>query len=128
MASNRNLINSWDNAYRNYIERLSDIDKNVGIARSTLYDRYNKDVYEQFTSNLDNLIILENFLRKSNSLVTNAFLKSKNNRTSEKTEDFNQEKMVSNLIKQVKPRERKLLFPDLSGEFSVVNKRTQKQD
>lgn len=36
--------------------------------------------------------------------------------------------MVTNLIKQVKPRERKLLFPDLSGELSVVNKRTQKQD
>ena len=83
-------------------------------------------MYDQFTSDLDNLIILENFLRKTYGLLTNAFLKSKTNQA----QGFDQEKMVTNLIKQVKPRERKLLFPELGGDsqLSVVNKRSQKQD
>lgn len=128
-ASQRNLISSWENSYRNYIERLSDIEKYVELARSTLYENYNKDIFTKYTSFIENLIILENFLRKSNSLITTAFLKSRTGKSNDEEDDFFQDQMVTNLIKQVKPRDRKLLFPENESSFSelsMVNKRTQK--
>jgi hypothetical protein len=40
--------------------------------RTLLYDNYNKENFKEFRHSTENLIILENFLRKSNHLITNA--------------------------------------------------------
>lgn len=71
-ASQRNLVSSWDNSYRIYIERMADIEEHVEVTRTTLYKKYNKDMFERYCSNIENLIILENFLRKANFLISTA--------------------------------------------------------
>jgi guanylate kinase len=68
--SEENIRGSWDNSYRNYIERMADIQENVELTRTTLYQKYNKEMFDQYCSKIENLIILENFLRKANLLIS----------------------------------------------------------
>jgi len=91
VAAQKNLVSSWDNAYRNYIERMADIEEHVELDRTTLYKNYNKEMFEQYSSNIENLIILENFLRKSNYLLVTAVQKAS---TSQQDADFNQRLII----------------------------------
>lgn len=68
----RNLLKSWDNNYRKYIERMSEVETHCVKARGLLYKHYNKGEFDLYTSISENLIILENFLRKSNFLISTA--------------------------------------------------------
>lgn len=108
LATQKNLLSSWENNYRKYIERMSDVDNHSSLARVLLYSSYNKVKFDEFTSVSENLIILENFLRKSNFLISTAVggQEQQNNKRA------NNDRIFENLKKQVKPRDRKVLFPD----------------
>lgn len=57
---------------------MADVEENLNLAKQLLYKKYNKKKYEFFTSNIENLLILENMLMKSNRLLNTASSKSKN--------------------------------------------------
>lgn len=104
MISQSNLVSSWTNEHRLYVERMSIVQKLLDANRTLLYDNYNKENFKEFRQSTENLIILENFLRKSNQLITNA-----------STSDMSKAAtgaLIENLKNQVKPRERKLFFPE----------------
>jgi hypothetical protein len=95
---------------------MANVEDNCTLIRALLYDRYNKDKFEDYTAITENLIIIENFLRKSNFLITNAVQKSSSPFVSENLnveEITSNAKIIENLKKQIKPRERKVLFPEV---------------
>jgi len=55
---------------------MADVEDNCNLIRVLLYDRYNKVKFDEYTSITENLIIIENFLRKSNFLITTAIGKT----------------------------------------------------
>jgi len=63
-----------------------------------LYPKYNKNLYEQYTSKIENLIVLENFLFKSNFYLDIAATKSRTGKE-EKKDDFNKLMLIENLKK-----------------------------
>ena len=48
---------------------MSEIEENMVIIRDLIYKDYNKRKFEKYTSKIENLIILEFFLRKANFLM-----------------------------------------------------------
>jgi len=108
LSSHRNLVSSWDNKYRTYIERMAAVQEQMEVSRFMLY-QYNKAKFEEFCGVTENLIIIENFLRMSKCIIESAAemavqSNAKPGKVSELVVDF--------LKKQVKPRQRKVLFPE----------------
>ena len=61
---------------------MSDTEENLTLVRSLLYENYNKVNFEAYTSCIENLIILENFLRKSDTIISHAVEKAQNKKDS----------------------------------------------
>ena len=60
---------NWSNEYRTFIHRMCLIRDCTEQVRDLFYEKYNKGKFESYTSSIENLIILENFLRKSTNLL-----------------------------------------------------------
>jgi len=66
--TNENLVKSWTNPYRQYIERLSRVRELCEINRNLLYLKYNKVTFNTYVSRVGNLLLLEHFLQKLEQL------------------------------------------------------------
>lgn len=76
-AAKRNLMGSWRKEHRKYIERMSDVEENLKLVKDLLYTKFNKPKYDEFSAKVENLLIMENVIVKSNHLLDSALAKSK---------------------------------------------------
>jgi len=104
---------------------MSEVETLTELNRVLLYKAYNKDKFDQFTSYTENLIILENFLRKTNFFISQAL-------GGEQQPDSKEaNNLIESLKQQVKKRERKILFPDdtqIGVPAKTVKKRVSKAE
>ena len=64
--ADRNIVASWQDSYRTFIERMTKVHKEALFFRELAYDKYRKELLEEFQSRPINLLIAEPFLRKQN--------------------------------------------------------------
>lgn len=62
-------VKKWDNAYLEYVERMAKVNRLYGDYHKLLY-KYNKDRYQEFIAIQENNLILHNFLRKANHVIS----------------------------------------------------------
>ena len=75
---------------------MADVEEQCKLTRVLLYNNYNKVKFDEYTSITENFIIIENFLRKSNFLISTAEQKSATQINSEDDADTN-DLIISNL-------------------------------
>ena len=94
---------------------MADVEELTFLNRVLLYNSYNKDKFDKFTSYTENLIILENFLRRTNFYISQALGTDQPESTKELGKEplkVDGKDLIESLKQQVKKRERKILFPE----------------
>lgn len=65
-------MNSWKPEYKNYIVRMSNVDKDLSEV-NLIRNNYNANRFKQFTDCIENMILLETFLCKCDFLLSKKY-------------------------------------------------------